>query len=60
MLLIAGANDHLTTKHSGGVYQAVDPGSVGVILLKVHLELHKEHGDTSAYREIVCDMNKEG
>lgn len=50
--MIAGADAGLTTKHGGAVYQAVDPGSGGVILLKVRLELHKEHGDTSAYRDM--------
>lgn len=25
----------------------MDPGGGGIILLKVQLELHKEHGDTS-------------
>lgn len=47
----AGAGG-LTTEHGGGVDQTVDPGCGGVILLKVQLELHKEHGHTSGYRDM--------
>lgn len=44
-------SDGLTTEHGGGVDQTVDPGGGGVIFLKVQLELHKEHGNTSEYRD---------
>lgn len=43
----------LTTKHRGGVNQTVDPSSCGIILLKVRLELHKEHGHTSGQKKTV-------
>lgn len=41
----------LTTEHGGAVDQTVDPGGGGIILLKVQLELHEEHGNTSGYRD---------
>lgn len=41
----------LTTQHGGGVNHTVDPSRGGVILLKVHLELHKKYGDASGWRE---------
>lgn len=40
----------LTAEHRHAVDHAVDPGSGGVILLKVQLELHKENGKTSGQR----------
>lgn len=40
-----------TTEHGDAVDQTVDPGSGGIILFKVQLELHKEHGNTSGYRD---------
>lgn len=43
--------DGLTTEHGGGVDQTMDPGSGGIIPLKVQLELHKKHGNTSGYRD---------
>lgn len=41
----------LTTEHGGAVDHTVDPSSGGVISLKVHLELHEEHGNASVWRD---------
>lgn len=40
----------LTAEHCHAVDHAVDPGSGGVVLLKVQLELHEENGKTSGQR----------
>lgn len=50
-LLSKSESDGFTTEHGDAVDQAVDPGGGGVILVKVQLELHKEHGNTSGDRD---------
>lgn len=50
-LLSNSESDGFTTEHGDAVDQAVDPGGGGVILVKVQLELHKEHGNTSGDRD---------
>lgn len=41
----------LTTEHGDGVNHTVDPSGGGIIPLKVHLEFHKENGNTPEYRQ---------
>lgn len=40
-----------TTEHGDGVNHTVDPSRGGIILLKAHLEFHKENGNTPEYRQ---------
>lgn len=41
----------LTEDHGHAVDHTVNPGSGGVILLEVLLEVHKENGNTSEHRD---------